>query len=758
MQPTDSDFLRELLTVFAAEADERIAAIDRGLLALERLPEGDERAETVAGVLRELHTLKGSAGAVDMPQVSQLAHALEGLLGGVQLTASADPALFDRAGAGLEALRILVDDSVNGRAPSLDVDQIIAGVAWSEPDPVDEVVPTVPAVAPSPPPAPVPTSVAAPRVVPDETIRLSTTKLDSLMARVGELVVTKIGSEHRASQTRVIADQVADWEQEWRRIRPQYAELRSALEDDQSDTEAADELLARMRALLPLIEQSDERVTHLARELGGLRAGVDMDERRLSLVTSELEEEVRRTRMVPVATVFDPLQRLVRDLARDLGKGVELVVQGAETEVDRSVLEAIRAPLTHLIRNAVDHGLEVPAVRVAQGKPPEGTIRLAAAERGGTLIMSLADDGAGIDLARIRRLAAQRGLAGEDQLRAMPDRDVLRLIFRPGFSTSETVNDISGRGVGLDAVREAVERLHGGIDVASDPQHGTTFTLSLPLSVATTQCVLVRESGHLFAIPVNSVVRLVNVDPEQIGRAQGREMIALDDGPVIAARLEDVLQITTRAADAARMSAVIVGAHERRVALLVEDVVATQDVVVKPLPRPFARVRHAAGATVLGTGDVAVVLNVSDLMRTAMRTATRSEIPGTGPAGRAAPATQTVLVVDDSIVTRMLEKSILEAAGYVVRVAADGDEAWGALQDAPVDLVVSDINMPGMDGLALTARIRADQELRATPVVLVTSLDAPEDHSRALDVGADAYIVKSNFSQEGLLETVGRLI
>jgi two-component system chemotaxis sensor kinase CheA len=303
------------------------------------------------------------------------------------------------------------------------------------------------------------------------------------------------------------------------------------------------------------------------------------------------------------------------------------------------------------------------------------------------------------------------------------------------------------------------------VDVASESGAGTTFTLSLPLSVATTQALLVQVSGMTYALPIGAVSRIVSAARDEIGRAQGREMIVLEDGPVVLVRLEDVLQLTSDDDHVtARRPVIVIGSDERRLGIAVDALIGTQDVVVKPLPRPLERVRHVAGATVLASGDVVVVLNTSDLVRSAVRTAVRVERilerPGTGATAAVGPPSGngSVMVVDDSIVTRMLEKSILEAAGYTVHVAADGVEAIRALQMTPVDLVVSDVNMPNMDGLVLTQQIRADTQLRHVPIILVTSLDSPDDQVRGMEAGADAYIVKSSFSQEGLLETVGRLI
>ena len=845
MEPTDSDFMRELMTVFCGEAEERLATIDQRLLAIEQHADSEIHADLLADLMRELHTLKGSAGAVNLPDVSRLAHALETHFGELLQPGAQTTDIFDRGYRGLDVMRALIAFGAGGDETDCDVDAAIAalretdvpatvdGVDAAEPvadrlsadrvtSPVldagsafsatpnviptlddlqaasvfDDTAVTPPAtvtvdwVGPDLQPMPVAsqpaTTVDSGRVEPgvpvpsppsqpasaargrradgvDDVVRLSTAKLDSLMARVGELVVTRIGTGRRTEEVRALQDVISGWDDAWRRVRPHVAKLAAAADGDGGTS--LPELIAEIQRLLPIFDEGDARLCEMARQVGELRSGIESDERRLTQVTADIEDEVRRTRMLSVSSAFDPMHRLVRDLARDLGKDVVLEVEGGDTEVDRSVLEQIRSPLTHLIRNAVDHGIEDPQVREAAGKPRRATIRLAATQRGGSLMLAIADDGSGLDVEAIRHAATRRGLVTQDQLRIMSERDILRLIFRPSFSTTGTVTDISGRGVGLDVVRETVERLNGMVDVASESGAGTTFTLSLPLSVATTQALLVQVSGMTYALPIGAVSRIVSAARDEIGRAQGREMIVLEDGPVVLVRLEDVLQLTSDDDHVtARRPVIVIGSDERRLGIAVDALIGTQDVVVKPLPRPLERVRHVAGATVLASGDVVVVLNTSDLVRSAVRTAVRVERilerPGTGataavghPSGNGS-----VMVVDDSIVTRMLEKSILEAAGYTVHVAADGVEAIRALQMTPVDLVVSDVNMPNMDGLVLTQQIRADTELRHVPIILVTSLDSPDDQVRGMEAGADAYIVKSSFSQEGLLETVGRLI
>ncbi len=325
------------------------------------------------------------------------------------------------------------------------------------------------------------------------------------------------------------------------------------------------------------------------------------------------------------------------------------------------------------------------------------------------------------------------------------------------------MTEISGRGVGMDVVRETVERLRGMIEIESEPGLGTRFVLSLPLTVATTHCLLVRAHGRTFAVPITNVVRIQRIDTTQLRTVQGRRVVRTDEGPLMVAHLGDAIGLARLGETASsgrlatRHPAVVLGSAERRASFLVDDLLGSQEMVVKNLPWPMIRVRNAAGATLLGTGEVVLVLNVTDLIASATALGrTGSEGPADVEPADATPGT--VMVVDDSIVTRTLEKGILEAAGYRVRVAADGVEAWSQLQREPCDLVLTDVKMPTMDGLELTRRVRGDQRLKQLPVILVTSLDSDDDRERGVEAGADAYIVKSSFTRDRLLETVRQLI
>jgi two-component system chemotaxis sensor kinase CheA len=496
---------------------------------------------------------------------------------------------------------------------------------------------------------------------------------------------------------------------------------------------------------------------------------------------AEMQSGILEVRMVPLGQVFDKLARVVRQISRDADKQVNFVITGAETEIDKLIVEELSDPLMHMMRNAVDHGIERPDEREARGKPRAGTIRLTAAQRGSAIEIDVQDDGAGLDPARLRASAVRKGVLSDDQATALDDQAAMDLIFQPGFSTSATVTETSGRGVGLDVVRAHVERLNGHVRVSGSAGRGTRFTIGMPLTLATTRAILVKQSGQIYAIPSMMTERSARVREQQLISLEGRRAVEVEGHPVPVVELADVLERpreSTNGQDAPQWRPFfILRQDDRRVALLADGLLGEQEIVVKSLGWPLRRVRNVGGAAVLGSGQTVAILNPFDLLKTASRLAGAA---GRRPDQRPAPAPTTaaaqppaaggsqsflnerrrrrILVVDDSLPTRTLVRSILEAAGYATTVATDGTEALEALHGAPVDLVVSDIEMPGLDGFALTAAIRRDEKLRQIPVVLVTSLAAREHRERGVAAGADAYIVKGSFDQGQLLDTVGRLI
>jgi two-component system, chemotaxis family, sensor kinase CheA len=737
----DESAQTELLATFQVELAEHSQALTRAFLALEKEPETGERRRLLAAAFRSAHNLKGAARAVALGAVEMLAHHLEGVLGAAsRAEVEPSPALFDLLFAAVDTLSA----AANGAASNDWLEALAARLEAAQSgdiQPLTAVEPPAVAYAkPSPPPA---VDRASPSTDTGETIRLPAARLDALLEQLGELVIPRLELHDGLTQLAALRVEAEAWQREWRRLRPRLRQL---------DNEGA---LGNLRPLVRFLERNETNLTSLAPRLNAVHARLAGPTADLGVLTDDLQTHVMRFRMLPFGHLSASLERTMRDLTRSLGKEARLVLVGSDTEIDRRALEDMKDPLLHLLRNALDHGLEVPAERQRLGKPAIGSVVVAATQRGNTTVIEVEDDGAGINVAVVRRVAAERGLATDAELAVMHDRDVLRLIFLPGFSTRSNVTEVSGRGVGLDVVARNVERLGGRVDVESQPAGGTRFTVTLPLTLATTRALLVESGDALYALPTALVERVLR--PPELGSIGGRPMLECDGSAIPVVALATLFgggesaHKTPGTTTTAWPTLVLVGSGLQRIALLVDRLVGEQEIVVKPLPFPVVRVRHFAGATILGSGRIVPILNVADLLRGAARSTPTYVAP---PIAEPRRRRQRVLVADDSLTTRTLERYILEAAGYEVVLAGDGAEALALLQEGGCDVLVSDVEMPGLDGIELTERVRAEPLLRDLAIILVTSLDSPTDRERGLQAGAEAYIVKTSFDQDQLLRTI----
>lgn len=713
--------------IFSAELEARIAALNRALLRLERAQSDSAmRDAAFADLFREAHNLKAAARAVDDVAVERAAHRLEASVADARRPGEKPPSAdwFDRA-------YVLVDSLAELRTSS--------GVHDTQepaklPGPVDPQLTLLP---------------VQPRWAAVESVRVAVDKLDALLAQAGELAVTHLRVRQRQVELRTLRDDFDVSRREWRNTRNLRAGLRRA-----------DRPSRQLDAVLNLVEQGEQRSIQLLQRIDDLSVQLARDSLQLGLVTRAVESEVMAVRLLPIATVSTLLERTLRDLIRSTGKEVQLIAEGADTEIDRKILEQVRDPLMHLLRNAVDHGIEQAQVRVAAGKPPIGTVRLSAALRGGSVEMKMSDDGAGLDVVQLRASVVNKGLLTPEQASAMDDVMVMDVIFQPGFSTRTAVTELSGRGVGLDVVRQHVQQLNGQVWVTSELGRGTCFTLRVPLTLATTRAVLLEERGQLLALPSTLIERIARVHQQHIVSFEGRQALVLEGRPVPAVELAAILEwpaAESRPAEEWRPF-VILQQGKRRLAILTEQLLGEQEIVVKSLGWPLRHVPNVNGAAVLGSGQTVVILNPADLLNNGSHLATLSRGSAAAQPAAEKRRVRRLLAVDDSLTTRTLIGGILEAAGYDVVAAGDGLEALALLRGDDFDLVVADVEMPHMNGFELTEAIRRDERLRQTPVVLVTSLAGTDDRQRGLAVGADAYLVKSPFDQGQLLDAVDRLL
>jgi two-component system chemotaxis sensor kinase CheA len=723
--PTVDD---DMIDLFFDECAERLEALAGKLLELERRP-GDP--ELLRDIFRDLHTVKGSSAMVGLGPVNHLAHAAEDLVGQLRDGARpADAAAIDALLATLDALRAMLLQARAREPVTFDP----AAVARRLRDPASPqpraVAPDHREAAPPATAAPEPTST---RAADRQTIRVDFDKLDRLLNLVGELVLGRDGLRGAMGA---------------------LAAVSTELSADRTTARRA--ATARAGAAQNLHHLHDE-LGRVERVLVDISQDLDQSTGRLDSISSELRDQVMRLRMVPIGGVFRKHVRTVRDLAAALGKRARLELVGEDTELDKLLVEALDEPLLHLVRNSVDHGVEPPEARLAAGKPAEGVVKLSAAHRGNQVVVRISDDGRGMDPAKLKAKARSQGLCTDAELAAMDDRAAFELIFRAGFSTAATVSEVSGRGVGMDVVRQTiVARLKGVIDLDSTLGQGSTFTLRLPLTLAIIQVLLARAGGEVFAIPLDAVVRTAVVPAGEVTLVGDRELIRVRDKHVALIRLDHVLELDGGDGADGRDDVlhVILTEHGGELfGLACDHLLGKKEIVIKSLGELLAGVPCAAGATLLGD-RCALILDVPAVIARALRQPTG----GARQVAAARVATGgTVLIVEDSDIVRESLRRIVAEAGFDVTVAVDGQAGLELCQARQFDIVSTDVMMPRMDGYELTRALRAMPSYADTPIVMVTSRGERIDRVRGFDAGVDEYITKPH-DRQLLLRAIKKLL
>jgi two-component system chemotaxis sensor kinase CheA len=582
-------------------------------------------------------------------------------------------------------------------------------------------------------------------------VRINTEKLDQMLLKVEELLTIKQSSELAAAQTRDVCRRVG----EWKKAR---SKSRFSLKSKQAAGECAGD--ASSAGLEELLSEVDSFSSRLESDMSALALTAVQNQRMACAQIDSLMEDVKKLLLQPFSTVLDGMPRMVRDLAKDLGKEAVFIAECSGIEMDRRILEEMRDPLVHLIRNAVDHGIETPGDRAQSGKRQCGRIAIAVERRGGRIVeIAVSDDGAGLNTSKIKETAVRQGVATSSEAESMTDMEAHRLIFHSGLSTSPIVTDLSGRGLGMAIVRERIEKLGGAISIETQPGSGTLFRILISTVRATFRGVLVRVREQHFVFPTYHTDHVLRIKNDEIRTVENREAISMDGRLVSLARLADVLGLEpTRTRPPQVQPAVVANCGGRTMAFLVDAVIAESEILLKNLGGQLRRVRNIEGATMLQGGKLVPVLNVVDLFQSAIETASPRSPASASPSAPEAEAAKRILVVEDSITSRTLLKNIIEAAHYEVDTAVDGIDGFTKLRDGRFDLVVSDVEMPRLHGFDLTLRIRKDEHLAEMPVILVTARESREDRERGIEVGANAYIVKSSFDQANLIEVIRRFL
>jgi len=762
------ELIRRLSATFLEELADNVRVFNQELLLLESEPASERRQEAIHALFRVAHSLKGAARAVDAHGIESVAHRLEDLLAKIRdgrrrLAPDLFAVLFASADGFVAAGRRFAEDPAADSGLSEVTRQLEIALSAADDAPLiveaSPVPPVIAAAVPAPTPivqvaavadaaAGVGRSSSVTTAVGDSgSLRIGRARIDGLLRQGSELRVTRRRFEARRDELAVIQETLARFHAEWRA----GGRALRRFSNRNARAEAAGEAPAPLlpKRLTRLLERAEDELSRLTRDVERLSLGLRQDAKLLDRVAEPLEGAIHRLRMQPFLQACEGLSRVVRDLSTEQQKQVDLKIEGGETELDRAIVERLREPLLHLVRNAIDHGLEASAERVRQQKPERSTLRISALANGDTVEIRVADDGRGLDFTAIAARLAERGTIVSDRA------ELERAIFSPGFSTAKVVSGVSGRGVGLDVVRSVVERMNGSISVDAT-ERGTSFCLILPLTLSTMRVLFVRVADQVLAIPSLGIEALLRVDPSALKSVGDKTLIERRGVPVPLSALGKLLGLTASVEPTARLQAVVLRSGERRVAVVVDELLSEQEVVLKPLGPRMQGLPHVSSATFLPSGEVALVLKASSLVTSSI------ELPAfelaDGPGATRTDARKRLLLADDSITTRALERSILEAAGYEVIIANDGLSAWKLLQEQGADLLLSDVEMPQMDGLSLTETIRASTRFRDLPVILLTSRDAEEDRARGLRAGADAYLVKSAFDQTGLLQAIEQLL
>jgi len=717
MDSKQEAFLRELLVDFKVEAAEHHQAIINGLIELEQNPRSETNPRLIERTFREFHSLKGAARAVNLLDVERLCQSAESvfhLLKDQKIQLSQE--IFDVFHKVMDTLQVMLSEVEKKektiRTEAIKVLQNRLERCTMAPRPGSVGLPSPPEFKPEisePVTQPVKATdfQSEDKPLQSGTVRIPTKKLNDLLNQTEELISAKATLQSHINELR--------------------------------DVHSRDESLYK------------------------LYNNISQFQRSFSRMIDNLLVNIKTTLLYPFSTVVDMLPKLVRDLSRDQKKEIAFNILGKETEIDRRILEEMKDPLIHLVRNCVDHGLETTEERVKHGKPPKGSLSVFIIQETNEQVMILvSDDGAGIQKEKVLASAIKNGIITEEASLKLTEQEIFALIFRSGISTSPYITDLSGRGLGMAIVSEKVVKLGGSITVDSTPGKGTTFSILLPLTLSTFRGIPIKVQDQLFIIPTNSVDQAIRVKPDDIKTIEGAPAISVDGQMIGLVYMNDVLGIPFRRIkkeSETTYPALIMGASLRRIAFVIDEVMGEQEGIVKDLTSILGKVRNLAGATILGSGQIVPVLNVPELFETAARTSTDTSskmVLDRMTAEEIKP--HSILVAEDSITARSLIKNILETAGYVVQTAVDGQEAFERLKKEWFDLLVSDVEMPRMNGFELTSRIREDNALRELPVILVTALESADDRQRGMDAGANAYINKSSFEQSNLVETIHRLI
>ncbi|ATP43576.1 hybrid sensor histidine kinase/response regulator [Pseudomonas putida] len=752
-----------LLELFSLEAEAQTQVLSAGLMALERNP---TQADQLEACMRAAHSLKGAARIVGVDAGVSVAHVMEDCLvaaqeGRLRLSAEHIDALLQ----GTDLLMRIATPGDAGAQATLPV--FLAQMAsLLDPGAAPASVPM--AMAMPSPTAPVPTPPVEPLPMAPEPMDVDVELEPAPRRKAG-----KRAGEGAERVLRVTADRLNSLLDlsskslvETQRLKPYLATLQRLKRMHGQGMQALDGLRMQLEdsgqssEVLEALAQTQRLLVETQQILQQQAADLDEFGWQASQRAQLLYDTALACRMRPFADVLAGQSRMVRDLGRSLGKPVRLVIEGEKTQVDRDVLEKLEAPLTHLLRNAVDHGIELPERRLLAGKAQEGVIRLRASHQAGMLSLELIDDGAGIDLERLRSAIVERAMSPADTVARMSEAELITFLFLPGFSLRDKVTEVSGRGVGLDAVQHMIRELRGSIELTQLAGQGCRFHLQVPLTLSVVRSLVVEVGGEAYAFPLAHIERTLEVTAEQIVQIEGRQHFWHEGRHIGLVAASQLLNRPAGQADESSLRVVVIREREQLYGVAVERLIGERVLVVMPLDPRLGKVQDISSGALLDDGSVVLIVDVEDLLRSVEKLLSTGSLERIerGNSGTRGLARKRILVVDDSLTVRELQRKLLGNRGYDVAVAVDGMDGWNALRGEDFDLLITDIDMPRMDGIELVTLVRRDQRLQSLPVMVVSYKDREEDRRRGLDAGADYYLAKASFHDDALLDAVVELI
>ena len=789
----------ELRELYKTSSSEHLQKLESELMTLEKNPQDTAALEEF---LREAHTLKGDSRMLGLDDIEMLVHHLEDCMEGIKLgKGEITPELCDRLYQGIDAIFQLSQEAITGEKVEVNTVEVLASLMANEAfanhtsnseadlfdddddlfgnqsddlsseaslfddeeleltkdrealeaalfDDFAEDVPELPKIKSEAIAKTLvdlhPQEFKAPVVNKDyqiDTIRVEPQKLDILMTQASELAVTKLRISQQLTEIEQILTLWSGWDKHDRAI---VTEIEQTVDPD------------LMLPLKQFLNSTEQRIDALGNLINNLKTRANEDVTSLGIISDRLETGINGLRQLPLATVFNIYPRMVRDLARQLGKKIELVIEGGDTKADKRILEEIKDPLLHLIRNAIDHGIETPESRISQGKPATATLTLRGYQTGNSIGIEIIDDGRGLDLTSISNTAIKRQIRTEAELATMSESEIQSLIFASGFSTRSEITELSGRGVGLDVVRANVERLKGAIQVSSTPGSGCKFQVRLNTSLATTKVLIVEINQALYALPLEFIQTMIALTPQDIYQLEGKATVTFEARPLSITQLSSLLQLPTPedSSDKNYLDCIVLHVGSEYFGVIVDDLIDQQDVVLKPQSKLLKRIPNIAGATILGSGEVCMILNPPDLLHSIRNGSWQRVLP----VQESIVTRNRLLLVEDSLIIRTQMQRLLKGAGYNVSIAENGLAGLQQVQTQDFDIVLSDVEMPNMTGLEMTAKIRQNSKYDRLPIVLITTLASPEDKRRGQEAGANAYLTKGDFDQQLLFNTLDQLI